>query len=200
MLSRITETDGSGMSSSSPSAAKAALMKSLDPADRDCISRRVSVGVNYFTGTMKFRAINQKPGLEKRDLKDTNESVGEVEDADEVDSLDAEAEKYVKKAIRRGSTVVIDKNGSKTLESPRQSRAKHKTINMMHVVTNNTSISNSSRRNSVDKEDDENEQSSSIGSSDMSSSGSVSSREVKDTVMSAAQKQAMKVLKFRSVA
>ena len=78
---------------------------SPEEIQKDNLSRRVSVGVNYFTGTMKFRTLGQKPGLEKKELKDTNESVGEVEDHDEVDSLDADAEKYVKRAIRRGSTI-----------------------------------------------------------------------------------------------
>ena len=99
--------------SSTPSASRA--FRSIDPTERDCVSRRVSVGVNYFTGTMKFRACGQKPGLEKKELKDTAESVGEAEDADEVDSLDADAERYVKKAVRRGSTVTFDKNGSHLL-------------------------------------------------------------------------------------
>jgi hypothetical protein len=66
--------------------------------------KRVSRGVNYFTGEMHFRSILQKNKVETSAPADDSISEDDwVENS--VDSIDEDAEKLVKRAVKKGAQI-----------------------------------------------------------------------------------------------
>lgn len=82
--------------------------KKTTESGKKILAKRVTRGINYFTGSMKFRHVlsrPQSPGEEEvaSPLKRTT-TMRKVEKADDVDSVLADAERALEDAAQRGVT------------------------------------------------------------------------------------------------